>query len=340
MAAKRGVLIVMSLAAVVVLVGSAAAVSPTSGVRSAHPGLVAWHHLAPSNNTGPLDRFGMAYDPSTNSTVLFGGYLAGTGTFGNTWVYYGGNWRELAITSGPAARSGIMLVYDPALKGVLLFGGEGPAGSGAYYNDTWLWTGGNWTQLTPASSPSPRSQYAMAYDAFDHEIVLFGGYDGSSVLSDTWLFYRGSWHLSSTPTQMGPRQFATASYDAIDQQVILVGGLNSTYVGRVWTWAFHGGTWKHIATHGGPSNAVQPMSTTLPNGAVLLFGGQIEVAGQSTFSDASWVFVSGAWFHVFFSHPPSPRKAGGLVYDRADGVVLQYGGADSATFLNDTWALR
>ena len=69
------------------------------------------------------------------------------------------NWVE--VESGtPSARTSMGMAYDLATKSTVLFGG---ANSGTTYGDTWNWRGG-WSQLSPATSPSPRYGAGMAYD--------------------------------------------------------------------------------------------------------------------------------------------------------------------------------
>ena len=46
----------------------------------------------------------------------------------------------------------------------------------------------DWVLKSPATSPSPHSHFAMAYDAARGEVVLFGGSDGTSILNDTWVW--------------------------------------------------------------------------------------------------------------------------------------------------------
>jgi hypothetical protein len=71
------------------------------------------------------------------------------------------------------------------LKHIIVFGG---AEGGIPLNDTWVWTGTNWVQLVPATSPAAREGFGMAYFAAKGRIVIFGGQAGASFLGDTWRF--------------------------------------------------------------------------------------------------------------------------------------------------------
>src|SRR5450755_5021451 len=51
----------------------------------------------------------------------------------------------------------------------------------------------NWKRLSPTTSPSARSDSAMAYDPVSKQVVLFGGWDGKSHLGETWTFDGSTW---------------------------------------------------------------------------------------------------------------------------------------------------
>src|SRR5437763_497509 len=62
-------------------------------------------------------------------------------------------WREVVPLDRPSARSGQSMVYDPDLKGIVMFGGfdqstEGDSDPAA--GDMWLWDGSNWRKLGSA----------------------------------------------------------------------------------------------------------------------------------------------------------------------------------------------
>ena len=73
------------------------------------------------------------------------------------------------------------MVYDPDLNEVVLFGGSYD------FNDTWVWDGNNWTQVTPAVSPDERYYFGMDYDSAAHAAVIFGGFSAAGpIRPDTW----------------------------------------------------------------------------------------------------------------------------------------------------------
>ena len=62
-----------------------------------------------------------------------------------------------------------------------------PRFSGSDVNDTWLWDGADWQQLSPASSPAERESFGMAFDELHQQTVIFSGQSGRSLLRDTWV---------------------------------------------------------------------------------------------------------------------------------------------------------
>ncbi|MCI4366235.1 MAG: kelch repeat-containing protein [Thermoplasmata archaeon] len=317
---------------------SGMATAGTAHVGSAGAGAIrlVWHLLPNTTSPTPRDRVGFTYDPSDNYSVLYGGYDASS-YFYDTYRFLAGNWTLLSPASHPTAATGLRLAYDPGLHGVLAFGGEGPYGS-AHYNDTWLFQSGNWTLLSPKASPSPRAQYAMAYDAADSEMVLFGGFTGSSDLADTWTFNGTTWtHVTPAKTPEG-REQASMVYDAASSQVLLFGGWNKTS-GQApsGTWAFHGGAWKHLPNTHTPLRSWTPV-TTLPSGTPIFFGG--ELGGQPNILNTTYEFLSGAWHKLPTRNTPLPRANGGITYDVHDGYLVYFGGiAPSYSYLNETWKL-
>jgi hypothetical protein len=324
-------------AAVVVILTSSWTMLASASARSA--GSPSWHHLNPTTAPGARDRFGMAFDPMSNTTILFGGYNPNSLAYiyGDTWSYSGGNWTQLSPSSSPSARSNFVMVYDSAMQGIVLFGGYG-ASMGGYteLNDTWLWSHGTWKQLFPLKSPSPREIYGMAYDANNGKVVLFGGESAGTVLNDTWVFNGSTWTSVAGPAGMPARKYPSMAYDAINHEVVLVGGQSQASLGVSGTWAFHGKAWTHVKVASGPAPLALSMPATAENGSALFFGG---ILPNGNFVKALWEFNSGAWHQLVYPHGPSVRMAGGLVYDPADGYMLEFGGVNALGWLGDTWAL-
>ncbi|HUE53269.1 MAG TPA: kelch repeat-containing protein [Terriglobales bacterium] len=128
----------------------------------------------------------MSHDRAGN-VALFGGFDGTTG-LADTWIWNGSTWMQQTPASSPAARNLHAMVFDPDVGGIVLFGGTGASATGPnHYNDTWLWDGSNWTQVSPPGGPpSNRYAFGMVYDNAVHAVVIYGGYSSGPALQDTW----------------------------------------------------------------------------------------------------------------------------------------------------------
>ena len=109
------------------------------------------------------------------------------------------------------------MAYDPATGKVVLFGG---VGSFAFLlNDTWIWNGTTWTQVSPATRPPVRNGASMAYDPATGKVVLFGGNSKSGSLHDTWTWNGTTWSqvalLTSPPAGVAPMVYDSATGNVV-----------------------------------------------------------------------------------------------------------------------------
>lgn len=103
-------------------------------------------------------------------------------------------------TPGAAARWDHTLSADPATGRLFLFGGRDAAG--APLGDSWVYSVGNdsWT-LLEGPAPAPRFGHAVAIDAANRALYLFGGQaDGETFFNDTWRFDLDARSWSEPPT--------------------------------------------------------------------------------------------------------------------------------------------
>jgi hypothetical protein len=140
------------------------------------------------------DSAAFVYDPATSQVILFGGFR-GTGYApGDTWAWTGTKWTQLS----PAHSPGIEVfarqaAYDTASNQLLAFGGD--AGHNTFLNKTWMWTGTDWKQLSPATLPPPRAYGAMTFDSATGQVVLFSGSENAltSFPTTTWAWNGSTW---------------------------------------------------------------------------------------------------------------------------------------------------
>ncbi len=204
--------------------------------------------------------------------------------------------------------------------------------------------GPKWTQESPSAAPSARQSYAMAYDAKDGYVVLFGGAYTSGVFGDTWIFQGGNWTQLSPARSPSARYGASMVWDAHDGYVVLFGGDTSTSSGAALndTWKFLHGTWTQLHPPvSPPARFWAGAAYDARDSYVVLFGG-VGCTAPTTCTDLNdtWDFLSGVWINVTRPIAPSARAEPNLVYDAADRYVLLYGGGglnDTWTFVNGVW---
>jgi hypothetical protein len=224
----------------------------------------AWTNV--TSATAPSARWGtiLSDDPAEGGVLLFGGaqyertpsphsiYL------NDTWLWDSTGWHNITPSHSPVPTYWASMAYDPTLGGVVLFGGGNnltPAYE--YTNETWLFSGGVWTQLHPTTSPEVRRSQQMVYDAAAGAIVMFGGDNDTVYFNDTWTFSSGNWAEVSDANHPGARYAAGFAYDTRTGQVELFGGQpapDDYYA----TWFFSDGQWAEYNLTPVPTNPSNP----------------------------------------------------------------------------------
>ena len=75
-----------------------------------------------------------------------------------------------------------------------------------------------------AGQPPARTEAAMAYDAADGTLVLFGGEGRSGSLGDTWTWDGSAWTQAHPSTSPPPLAGAKMAYDPVSHDLVLTGG--------------------------------------------------------------------------------------------------------------------
>ena len=117
-----------------------------------------WSELSTYPN--PLGRKwgSMTYDSDLNRGFLFGGDCNDPEFIADTWILNcsTSDWAELEPASHPERRASPGLAYDSTNHLVVLFGGQGGGFGGDYYpfDDTWVFTDGEWIDMSTIPSGS------------------------------------------------------------------------------------------------------------------------------------------------------------------------------------------
>jgi hypothetical protein len=217
---------------------------------------------------GGLAYSAIVYDVGDGYVLLFGG--ANPGVTNPTWKFQDSQWTMLNEPTAPSDRALSQMAYDARDGYVLLFGGDmfGAKCAGCAGNDTWTFSNGAWTNITPkvhyfsslgvVIPPTPsRYDAGMAFDGYGGEVVMFGGIgSGGVLLNDTWTYQGygagGNWTLRKTPNLLDPREGSVVTFGLSFGEVLLFGG--SDYNGGVLrdrndTWVFQGatGSWSKLS---------------------------------------------------------------------------------------------
>ncbi len=187
-----------------------------------------------------------AYDPTTNSLIVFGGYDCTTNYFNDVWVLSNANgvsgalaWTQLAPTgSAPSPRQSASAIYNSSTNTLTVFGGD--AGSSPF-GDIWVLSNANgtggtpaWTEITANGGPGARSGHTATYDSANNLMTVYGGWSGTALLGDAWVLSVAngqggtpSWSQIIPVTTAPARRFHSAIYDPVHNQMNIFGGVAS-----------------------------------------------------------------------------------------------------------------
>ncbi len=252
----------------------------------------------------------------------------------------GRGWENVRSSSDPQLGFGFAAAYDAVRQQTVVFGGETFDGGS---DDTWLRDSGSgsWTRVAPVTRPSPRYFAAMAFDAANGEVVLFGGaaLDGTP-LNDTWTWNGTSWTLETPTTSPSPRSYASAAFDGANSNVVLFGGTVSnvassgTQVLLNETWVWDGANWTFRATSTRPSvRGLAAMTFDDALDEVVLFGG----LSQSDSLADTWIWDGTAWTQRMPSRSPDGGAGQQLAYSASDGGSILVGSFGFEVRSSTTW---
>jgi hypothetical protein len=319
--------------------------------------------------TSPRVECAMAFDPVNGLMVYFGGYTSTVpGRRNDTWVYdlSLNTWTEKTTSVHPSAREYCKMAYDTAKGEMVLFGGSGAS---TIYNDTWRYncTTNVWTNVSPAVSPPPLSQYSIAYDQNIQRTVLFGGWSFSvgtmNYTNATWWYdsLNNTWTNKTASYGPAARCMAAMTYDKGNRACVLHGGTSSdstqeNILNDTWIYTGSNNTWeKRVYNSSSPSNRWESaIAYDSSNGVVVLYGGG-EVNGNQYNGvlpvNDTWIYnvSSNKWTNKTQSFGPPALYGHAMVYEDLNKTVVLFGGyAPSIGYTsgmyrynvsNDTWTV-
>lgn len=268
----------------------------------------------------------MAFIPTTNQVILYGGCGVVGCPINETWAFHGGLWSNLTTSSCvlycPVAVEGASLAWDDYDSELLLYGGynsPGPGGHTTNVTSAFDPVTQRWAKVTSsAKDPGPRAFSQMAYDARVQSVVLYGGQSpscSSSMLfcptNSTWYFHTGSWS-NQTSTLFAnnglappPRVTGSMGYDSSTSTLTIMGGASTpSEVPDTSTWLLTCSptcSWAKYTGPLGPAYSGVAMAEDSFNAAPIAFGGYDYVTAK--FTGTTYAF--GAPFSLVVNATPA-----------------------------------
>lgn len=292
----------------------------------------------------------MVYNQRTTRTIMFGGVTGrDIGTkqpydLPETWEWTGTQWIERNPAQSPPGRRSFAMVYDSNRDQVLIFGGSAGITSPVEIDTTWVYKDGNWTQITPATSPSPREFPSAAYDPVHDRTVVFGGQKtvttlGNTVVTpfyDTWEFDGTNWNQVSSA---GPQvQKPILVYDAARKQVLML-GVDVNLATLMYAYDGDAKSWTKLTPTTLPACVNEAAATFVSsNSTVLVVGG---VCTTSTVSEQTYQWDGTDWTLLTTTGHPGNLSGQAMSYDAQNDQALIFGGTAAFSSIQNTmWSFN
>ena len=225
----------------------------------------------------------------------------------------------------------------------------GGVSAGVLVNSTLVYTEATnrWSALNPPTTPSPRSDFSIAFDPTTGNATLFGGLTNLTSLSvsnQTWTYHFGSdrWALSTATPAPPAREAAAFAIDPILGVGFLYGGWNQNYsttgsltYSDLWELDLSTGVWTSLNVPGPHPPPLEGASMVWDgqSGLFEMFGGCYP-CGSTVWQLSP---TSPRWSEMVTpSNAPVGRAGASWTYDPGLEADVLFGGTDSGTTFNDT----
>jgi len=278
-----------------------------------------WEEIAAP---GPLPRSqcAMVYMEREGKTLLFGGGRivdSRSVRYDDTWTWDGSDWTQLQVT-GPTARTGANIAYDPVRDRVMLYGGLTAAGRPT---DTWEWDGQQW-HLLSETGPEISRERSMAFDPSIGRIILF---EGSTGPARTWAWTGSRWlRIAINGPPMTGFVLVT---DSVRGRVVLIA---SSPYNEIWEWDRNG--WIQIGRYTVPEIWFSfDAAFDATRGSVILTGG----VSDGVYNDETWEWDGDDW-SLRSKDASLARSSHRLIYDASRNRLVLFGGRTDYQWFADT----
>jgi hypothetical protein len=246
-----------------------------------------------------------------------------------------------AFAKHPSPRSFARMAYDTKNHLGVLFGGHGQEDKATALthdsNETWLWTGVDWLQQFPATSPAKRSAHTMVYDRNNERVLLFAGLQEPAevgnlqiLFNDLWAWQGNNWtELEGSGTGPSKRAFPGMAWDSDRNVLVVYGGQEfqplkpkekTPVLGPIYdTWEYANGTWTQKTS--GEPKVVKPLLVyDAINKQVVMMGSDATDA-----KPAMYRYSNGAWTRLTPAKMPTCANEGAFMVQN-NGRYLFLGG--------------
>jgi hypothetical protein len=322
-------------------------------------GTPAWSSVATSAQP-PSDRVysGGAYDPNSNSLIVFGGSNCASGYLNDVWVLSNANgqggtavWTQLNPSgAAPQARESGTAVYDASANTLTIYGGDA---GGSPFDDVWILSNANgnggtpsWKQASPSgTAPAARTGHSATYDSATDRMTIFGGTTGSTTLADAWVLTNASgtggtpaWQKITTTGTAPSVSYHSAAYSASKNELYVfagessqdklqannhaftLNGANGTTTGQKWTLGGPPVRYSHSSFYDASTNSLFVFAGQHAVGAVNFNDYWME-SGVIGTTNIKWTTLTTSGTR------PSPRWGHTGLYDSVNDRMMIFGGA-------------
>ncbi len=293
-----------------------------------------WTQLAPVTVPQAVYGQGMAYDSDRDMVVMFGGYRTSAAAGSNrTYEFDGTDWTRRFPSTIPGARWWIGMAYDPVNQLTVMFGGNNGSGvSSPTIDETWVWDGSNWYQLSPSTTPTVGMGYGIAWDSVREKVVMVTG------LPETWTWDGTDWTLETPSNPITDERFWPGMTFDDAGYSLLYGGDFAGARSDTWTYDTDWTELSPATTPGGayPNGLFAPtMSFDTSRSVAVMAGSQAADTDTDT-----WEWDGTDWALQAPTDSPSGRAYAASCWDSTRDRVLLFGGSvHGAEASNDeTWS--
>lgn len=199
----------------------------------------------------PRGAAGVAHDPATDRTWLYGGMS--TGVLDDLWEWDGAAWSAVASAgTAPTATFSPGLGHDPERDLLVLYGGQDQLGVNVdetFFLD--LSAADPWAAGSTPATLSGRAGHALAFDDDSASVLSIGGVAPTADSDDTFGF-DSIWARRGPTSYPRPRIDLHALRDPVRERVVMMGGyVDVATQADAWEWI--AGRWVRTVASGGPA---------------------------------------------------------------------------------------